>query len=181
MTHYQFETIHPFRDGNGRVGRLLIALQIMRDLEMPVPALHMSPYFERNRRAYYDGLLALSQTGNWLPWITYFLSGIVDQANDTVNRVGALRRLRAEYRAKFQTARGSALLLKVIDLLFTHPGIDVRFAAGQLGVTYNSAQKHVERLVDAGILDEVTGRDRGRVYLARDIIRVAREAVALPG
>lgn len=175
LTHYQFETIHPFNDGNGRIGRLLISIQVLRDLGMELPALHMSAYFESDRRAYYDGLLNLSQTGDWSKWTTYFLKGVIAQARDTSQRLGELRNLRRSYQQKFQRARGSVLTGKAIDLLFRHPAVTARSVAQHLDVTPSAAQRHVDLLVSAGILSEITGRDYGRRYLATGIIRAARE------
>jgi len=179
MAHYQFETIHPFKDGNGRVGRLLIAIQVVRDFQMQLPALHMSAYFEADRRSYYDGLLNLSKTGRWADWTEYFLLGVVRQAKDTVDRLGSLRDLRRAYRQKFERARGSVLTAKAIDLLFQQPAVTIRTLADHLGVTNTAAQQHIKRLEDAGILKEATGKTYGRVFIAREIIDLARKSSKL--
>jgi Fic family protein len=181
MAHYQFETIHPFNDGNGRVGRLLIGLEIVRDFGLPSPALHMSPYFEADRRAYYDGLLAVSQRGALADWTEYFLKGVVTQAEDAIARMGALRRLRREYRGKFEGKQSPEKTLRVIDQLFKNPAVTVRTVADGLQTSPKTAEAHIKRLIEAGLLVEVTGRNYGRVFIAREIVRVARESVKEPG
>lgn len=175
MAHYQFETIHPFRDGNGRVGRLLIALQAAHALDLPAPILQMSPYFEANRRDYYDELLALSQTGNWAGWAQYVLNGVEVSALDAASRLGRLRDLHRRYRVQFETSRNSGLTLRFIDLLFRHPAVTATTAAAKLGVSFPTAQKHLARLAEAGVVAEVSGKARDRIYQANEILGVVKE------
>ncbi len=169
LVHYQFEAIHPFNDGNGRIGRLLIALQLCRENLLPDPLLYLSAWFESHRQEYYDGLLAVSREGRWSEWISFFLRGVADQARDAIVRAGKLLALREEFRGRLQTARTSALALRLLDQLFELPGLTVPFAANLLDVTPRAAQQNVDKLVRAGILREVTGRKRGRIYLAEGI------------
>jgi Fic family protein len=171
LAHYQFETIHPFRDGNGRVGRLLIPLLLISHDRLREPLLYMSAYFERHRSAYYDHLLTLSQTGQWTPWVEYFLRGVEETALESIDEAEALIALRDEWHERFQSARSSALLLKLIDHLFKSPSITIRRAASLLKVTSVSASHNVNKLVDAGILTERTGRKWGRIFVARDILK----------
>lgn len=183
MIHYQFEAIHPFEDGNGRVGRLLISILLDRERALPHPVLYLSAFFERHQRAYYNLLLKVSQEGDWNAWISFFLRGVADQAIDAVERSRALFTLRDRWTAGCQKARASALLLKLIDMLFLNPYIDVPHAAAELGVRPQSAQNNIDQLVSREILGEITGQRRNRVYAAREIIRVleANPAFDEPG
>lgn len=171
LAHYQFETIHPFRDGNGRVGRLLIPLLLISHDRISEPLLYMSAYFERNRTAYYDHLLNVSKTGQWTPWIKFFLVGVEETASESIAEAQALIALRDEWRERFQSARSSALLLKLIDHLFKSPSITISKAATLLRVTDVAASNNVRKLVDAGILTERTGRKWGQVFVAMDILK----------
>jgi Fic family protein len=176
LVHYQFEAIHPFLDGNGRVGRLLVTLQLCHGELLPEPLLYLSAFFEKNRRQYYDLLLSVSRSGNWSGWVNFFLEGVAEQANDAVARTKAVLELWKEYRQRFESARSSALVLRLVDKLFETPAITIPRTADFLGVTYRSASLNVQKLVAAGILKEVTGRDRNKVYLARAILDVAERA-----
>ena len=117
MIHDQFEAIHPF-DGNGRVGRLLNSILLDRERALPHPVLYLSAFFERNQRAYYNLLLKVSQEGDWNAWIGFFLRGAADQSIDAVERSQALIALRERWMAGCQKARASALLVKLVDMLF---------------------------------------------------------------
>ena len=175
MGHYQFEAIHPFLDGNGRVGRLLITLALCVEQILPQPLLYPSAYFERNREAYYDHLLAVSTKGQWGEWLCFFLEGLRTQAVDAQERIARLQQLLADYRARFQTARSSALTLKLIDALFETPMIDFHRAKAALGAKDPTVYKHINALVDSGILAEITGKERNRIWLAREILAAIRD------
>lgn len=179
MIHYQFEAIHPFEDGNGRVGRLLISILLDRERALPHPVLYLSAFFEKHQRAYYSLLSKVSQEGDWNAWIGFFLRGVADQSIDAVERSQALSALRDRWMSTCQKARASALLVKLIDMLFTTPYLDVPRAAAELGVRHQSAQNNIAQLVGEGILEETTGQRRNRVYAAREIIRILEETPAL--
>jgi len=179
LIHYQFEAIHPFLDGNGRVGRLLITLLLCAWDLLPEPLLYLSAYFEAHRQAYYDLLLAVSQRGAWEEWLIFFLRGVATQARDGVVRAGRLQDLRRQYRARFQTARAAARLLQVVDLLFAQPVLTVRQVETALGVNFSTAQRYINRLEKAGLVREVTGRARNRVYQADEVLRVIEEPLPL--
>lgn len=168
--HYQFEAIHPFLDGNGRIGRLLVTLLLCKEGLLPKPLLYLSAYFERNRTDYYSRLLEVSRRGAWEDWLEFFLTGIREQAIDAMQRSDRLLALWRTYRERTQAARASALLLRMIDYLFMNPAVSVPIAARLLGVTVPSAQKSIGRLVNDGILREATGRKRNRVFVADEII-----------
>ena len=172
LVHYQFEAIHPFLDGNGRIGRLLLSLLLCEKGYLTQPILYLSGFLEKHQDQYIDSLLRVSQNGDWIGWVNFFLEGVAEQSKDAVERSRLLLDLRQQYRERAQTARASALPLQLLDELFQIPGLTISMAQGLLGVTYVSAQRSVERLVGLGILEEVTGRQRNRVYLAPEILGI---------
>jgi Fic family protein len=170
--HYQFEAIHPFWDGNGRVGRLLIVLLLIEWNLLPAPLLDLSAYIEPRRDEYYARLLAVSTQGDWVGWLHFFLRAVALQATDAVGRARALQRLREEYRAKVTTARASSLLPQLVDALFITPALTIGRAQQLLAVSRRAATVTVERLVAVGILIEVR-RGARRYFLAKEVIEVA--------
>lgn len=179
LIHYQFETIHPFLDGNGRIGRVLITLLLCAWNLMPEPLLYMSAYFETHRQTYYDLLLAVSRDGAWQDWLTFFLRGVAAQARDGVTRSERLQDLREQYRQQVQAERAAARLLQAVDLLFARPVVTVRDVETALGVNFSTAQRYVNRLERAGLLREITGQTRNRVYRADEILRMLEEPLSL--
>ncbi|MDQ3646591.1 MAG: Fic family protein, partial [Actinomycetota bacterium] len=174
IVHYQFEAIHPFVDGNGRVGRLLISLLLHEWRLLPQPLLYLSAYFERTRSQYYALLLDVSLTGRWEQWIEYFLRGVAEQATDVIERARRLFALRERYRSALQSARSSALPLRLVDHLFEQPAITVAQARSVLGVSPRAARLNVVKLEEAGIVREHTQRARGRIYVADEILDLLR-------
>mgnify|MGYP001605397773 CR=1 FL=1 len=172
LIHSQFEAIHPFLDGNGRIGRLLLTLLLVSWKLLPSPLLYLSAYFERHRQEYYDRLYAVSASGDWRGWLLFVLRGVIEQAQEANDLAKHLEDLQIAWRAKFEKARGSALLLKMVDLLFENPVWTVGEMQGNLGVSFESARENVSRLIAAGMLREVSGRLRNRVYVAEEILRV---------
>jgi len=170
LIHYQFETIHPFRDGNGRVGRLLIPLLLCSHKRLEAPILYLSAFFESHRDAYVDLLLHVSQTGEYKPWLDFFLRGVHESAEDAVQQATALLSLRQQYHRKFQSGRSSALLIRLIDRLFQVPSITIGGAAELLGVSQQAAANNIRKLEQAGILVETTGKRRSQQFLANQII-----------
>lgn len=173
LVHYQFETIHPFRDGNGRVGRIIVPLLLCSYERLEGPTLYLSSYFERHRTQYTDLLLRVSQTGEFGSWVRFFLEAVDVSASESIRRAEALLQLREEYRRRLQQSRASAALLALVDGLFERPSVSLAHAATLLGgVTPAAASANVRKLVDAGILAEVTGRKRDQRFVANEIIRV---------
>lgn len=172
LVHYQFEAIHPFMDGNGRLGRLLIALQLREREYLPQPLLYLSAYFERHSDAYRDHLLNVSRSGSWDAWIEFFLSGVAEQASDTAQRSYRLLALLDQYQAWGLSASRTGNLARLVELLFIRPVISLADAETGLGVTQPGASRLVQQLVDRGILVEITGRQRNRRFAAREIIAV---------
>jgi Fic family protein len=171
LIHYQFEAIHPFLDGNGRVGRLLITLLLCAWDLLPQPLLYLSAYFEAHRQEYYDHLLGVSQYGAWEAWLRFFLRGVVEQSSDAMIRAAQLQTLHAQYHQRFQTMRAAARLLQVVDLFFIRPILGIPQVAEALGVSHQSAGRYVETLEAEGVLREITGRARNRVYRADEVLQ----------
>lgn len=168
--HYQFEAIHPFLDGNGRVGRLLISLLFQEWELLPKPLLYLSAYFESRRNEYYERILAVSTKGDWAGWLRFFLEGVSTESRDVIDRARRLIDLREDYHGRLQVTRASALLIKLVDHLFERPAIRISMAQEHLGVTFRAAAQNVQKLVDARILHEATGRDRNRIFVASEIL-----------
>jgi cell filamentation protein, protein adenylyltransferase len=176
MVHYQFEAIHPFLDGNGRVGRLLVALLLIEWGLISQPLLYLSAFFETHRSEYYDHLLAVSQRGEWESWLFFFLRGVSSQSLDAIGRIERLGRLRTAYQERLTKERAASRLLQTTDVLFERPILNIRQLEAALGVPYRTAQRYVERLVEIGILREVTGQARNRLYRADEIINLLEPA-----
>jgi Fic family protein len=170
LVHYQFEAIHPFLDGNGRVGRLLVILLLCEWGLLPQPLLYLSAYFDANRQEYYDRLLRVSQQGDWEGWLNFFLSGVSIQSLDAVKRIARLQGLRSTYQSRLQPLRVARRLLQTVDVLFARPIISVRQVEVALQISYKSAQRYVERLIELGLLREITGQARNRLYCADEVL-----------
>jgi Fic family protein len=172
LIHYQFEAIHPFRDGNGRIGRLLISLLLSSWNLLPQPLLYLSAFFERNRADYYDLLLSISERGAWNEWLTFFLRGVAEQSRDAIQRAKQLQDLQQQWRQLLTQARASALLIHLADRLFETPILTIPQASKLLNVTYHSAQRNVEKLIEAGVLRQIGEGSHNRVFIADAILRV---------
>lgn len=170
LIHYQFEAIHPFLDGNGRIGRLLAILLLVEWGLLSQPWLYLSAFFEALRLEYYDRLLAVSQRGEWENWLSFFLGGVSNQCEDAIARIERLQRLRAAYQEQVTGERTEDRLAQVIDVLFERPILNIRQLEAALGVPYRTAQRYVEKLQVLSILREVTGRARNRIYQADEIL-----------
>jgi Fic family protein len=170
--HQQFEAIHPFLDGNGRIGRLLISLLLVEWGLLPLPLLYLSAYFERERQAYYDLLWGVNARGDWRAWVLFFLRGIAEQAQDAGARAKRLQDLQAGWRVRIARERAPALTLSLIDELFRSPMVTIPHVAKLLNVTYHSAQRHVDRLSQAGILVQVADQPSGKLFAAREILEI---------
>jgi len=178
MIHYQFEAIHPFEDGNGRVGRLLVSLLLDSERALPHPVLYLSAYFEKHRTEYYEHLMRVGQRGAWSAWIEFFLRGVADQSIDAVERAQQLVALRERWADACQTARTSALLVRLVDALFHNPIVNVARAGKLLNVRAQSAQNSIDQLIERGILREITGKRRNRVYAAPGILGILEQMPA---
>lgn len=171
LIHYQFEAIHPFPDGNGRLGRLLVSILLCAWNLLPQPLLYLSAFFETNRPDYYANLRGVSEKGNWNSWLSFFLNGVSSQAIDAAARVKRINDLRENYRQRFQQGRSAARLLQVVDLLFARPLISVRTVEEELALPYPTAERYIDELVKQGILVG-TGKARNRIFKADEILQV---------
>ncbi|MGB7094976.1 MAG: Fic family protein [Anaerolineales bacterium] len=170
LIHYQFEAIHPFLDGNGRIGRLLIILLLNAWELLPQPLLYLSAYFEANRQEYYDRLLAVSQQGKWEDWLHFFLSGVSVQSLDSMQRISQMQTLYNAYAEQLNVERASKRLIETLDVLFKRPIVTIRQVESALDVPYRSAARYVEKFVQLGILMEITGQSRNRIFRAEEIL-----------
>ena len=169
ILHYQFETIHPFRDGNGRIGRLLITLYLCKTGLLSQPLLYLSAYLEKERDSYYDLLLDVSKTGNIESWLKFYLKGVTIQSNDALERSIKLEDYKLECRQILQEKTRSLKVLQILDRLFINPFIKIPEAAKIIGSHYPTAKSNIATLVDLGILEEFGDRKKERIYQARTI------------
>ena len=177
LIHYQFEAIHPFEDGNGRIGRLLLPLLFVEKGTLSHPLIQLSAYFEQHRREYYDHLLQISQTGEWQPWIQFFLRAVRQESNEAVLHTRAILDLRNQYREKMEQAGASAQALKIVDDLFITPAVTVTGVAKRLRASYPTAELLVRKLVRAGILSSDKTRRRNRVFQASEILNLVQKGL----
>ena len=169
MLHYQFEAIHPYEDGNGRVGRLLIALYLLTSQVLSQPLLYLSAYFERDRQRYYDELLAVSKTGDWEQWLRYFLAGVRQESRDVLARIRRLRQLHDDYREVLQQKRAPASALQLLDDFFVNPFMTVSGAANSLDMTVAGARRVLNRLIDAGLV-RLNRASWPHLYVAHEVL-----------
>jgi len=172
--HYQFEAIHPFRDGNGRIGRLLLVILLCDWKLLSHPLIYLSGYFDKHRDAYLDHLLAVSQRGAWEEWLRFFLQAVDEQAREAFERATSLLALREQYRERLQALRASSAALRLVDALFVRPILTVPVARGLLKMTYRGAQQVLLKLERAKIITEwrrVSG-GRPKAFFAEEIIRL---------
>lgn len=161
VSHAQFETIHPFLDGNGRVGRLLITLLLCERGILHKPLLYLSYYFKAHRAQYYDRLMAVRHDGDWEGWIKFFLRGVVEVSQAATATSREILALREQHR---EALRDNAMAQQLLDILFERPIVSIRTVEGALNTSYVTAQRTVEHLEAQGILREITGRKRNRRY-----------------
>jgi len=173
LFHYQFETIHPYGDGNGRLGRLLITLQLYDAGYLERPNLYLSEYFNRNKPTYVDRLEAVRFDGSWEPWLSFFIEGIARQAHESVDRTLSLARLKRQYDAEYggKSYTKNQLALK----LFERPYITSKTVQRLFDVGQPTASRVINELVDEGVLEEVTGKGRNREYRAREIFEILEQ------
>lgn len=166
VAHYQFEVIHPFLDGNGRIGRLMIPLMLVLRDALPQPLLYLSAFFEQHRSEYYDHLLITSQKGDLMPWIAFFLRGVRQQARDSEERTVRLVELQHQMRNQLLEEGRPNSVIRLAELLFAVPLVTAARVETLIGITRPTAQSALDALVERGDLSEITGRPRGRIYRA---------------
>ena len=176
IIHYQFETIHPFFDGNGRIGRLIMPLLLCHAGTISKPMLYLSAYFERRRVEYNDHMFSVSADGRWTQWITFFLNGVTIQSRDSRLRMRQLQTLRAQYWGRISRARNAPALLKLIDALIELPAMSNGRAQSILGQTLQSSSSAVDRLVKEGILVPFERPGRTEYFVAPGIFEIIDRA-----
>lgn len=172
LMHYQFETIHPFCDGNGRIGRSLITLYLCKKNKISKPLLYASDYFEKHRLEYYDVLLNTNKTGRFENWIKFFLEAIKVQSEDALDRTIKIEKLRENYQAKTKNHKQATNLLNVIDILFMNPFVQINQIAKNLKITYPTAKKTVKNLIKLNVLKPVGKEERNKLFVAYEILDV---------
>lgn len=174
MTHYQFETIHPFSDGNGRIGRVLISRSMVKEGLLEQPVVYISAYINEHRRKYVDMLLRISQEGGdaWSDWIGFILDAIRTQALDTIWRSEELIALKIRFHDLLKKDDAPTRLFPVVDGLFSTPALNVADLMNKTDISKTTAGKDVVRLERLGILREYTGKERERDWLAQEIVDI---------
>lgn len=181
LAHAQFETIHPFLDGNGRVGRLLITFLLCEKGVLHQPLLYLSSYLKAHRAEYYDRLSAIRTDGDWEGWLRFFLTGIHEVSESATTTARRILALRDELKDLISgRMAGHAMGFRVLDYLFEHPLTNIQLVAGGLNCAYLTASKLVTEFTDLGILREITGQKRNRRYRFDPYILIFDEASALP-
>jgi Fic family protein len=165
LVHAQFETIHPFLDGNGRIGRLLITFLLCQRGVLQSPLLYLSHYIKAHRSEYYDRLSAIRTNGDWEGWLKFFMQGISEVSQAATATARAILDLRESHRQLIgQTLGASAYGLRLLDLLFERPLVNIRLVENFLNCAYATASKIVEQFIQLGLLEEITGWQRNRLY-----------------
>lgn len=173
LMHYQFEAIHPFLDGNGRIGRLLITFFLWERGLLTQPLLYLSAFFDRYRDDYYSRLLAVSKCGDWRGWIEFFLRGVISQSKDALSDAKKIIELHEKYRHRLEaTKKVPESAYRLIEELFGNPVLSISSLGKKWGIPFNSVKTGVLRLVSLGILREETGRKRNKFYMASELIEL---------
>jgi len=175
LIHYQFETIHPFLDGNGRIGRLLITLYLMQQGVLTTPALYISYFLKRNRIEYYDRMTEVRHKDNYEQWIKFFLSAIYESSEDATNTIDKLTILHDKNVAVIKEfGRGAKTALRIFTYLETNPIIDIQKTATTLGMVFNTVSSAVIRLTQAGILAQSNDANRNRTFVYSEYLEILR-------
>jgi len=176
LAHWFFEAIHPFGDGNGRIGRLLITLTLCMRGALPGPLLYLSPYIEEHRREYYDGLLAVSRDGDFGGWLAYMLRAFATQARAATATIRRIADVREELRENVRAKSRSTNLLTLLDLLFENPFVSAPRAAELMDVSGQTVRNLLGTLLEIGVVEQFGERQRNRVYYAPRLMRILEQA-----
>jgi Fic family protein len=178
IAHAQFETIHPFMDGNGRVGRLLITFLLVHRGVLHRPLLYLSLYLKRHRLDYYDSLTAVRHEGDWESWLTFFVRGVAETAEEASDKARRIVALREAQRERILAGGAPTNALRLLDFLYKRPMVDVRLVSDSLDVSFATANKLVEQLEDMDIVRETSGRKRDRVFRFQPYLDLFEEEAA---
>ena len=175
IVHYQFETIHPFLDGNGRTGRLLIILYLISTGLLNKPVLYISDFFERNRMSYYDSLAMVKKTDNMTQWLKFFLNGVVETAKSSIKTFDRIIKLKNDVDNKIsKIGKKAANGQRLIELLYSEPKVNSKTVSEKLGISVVSANGLLSTFVEIGILEEKTGFNRNRYYVFEEYVKIFR-------
>ena len=178
LCHYQFETIHPFLDGNGRIGRLLITLLLIEQKILPSPILYLSAFFEATRDEYYKQLYNLSKNGDWNEWFIYFLNGVAEQSKDALSRAERINELLNKW--KMEAAQsGSKVAVQIVEQFAVNPYLTINKISKELDIAYSTVQRGVEKLEKNNIIKQTNDNKRDKVYCAIEILHILEEPVSL--
>ncbi|MCK4517525.1 Fic family protein [Candidatus Babeliales bacterium] len=178
LCHYQFEAIHPFLDGNGRVGRLLIILLLVEQKVLPSPLLYLSAFFEATRNEYYRQLYSISSNGSWNDWLVYFLNGVAVQSEDVLSRTERINKLICKWNKEITDNRSQAPV-EIIQQLAVNPYVTIKKIAKELDVAYSTAQRAVQKLLEKNIIKQVGEGKRDKVYCATEILEILEESAKI--
>jgi Fic family protein len=174
--HHEFAYIHPFFDGNGRIGRLLIALQLVDSDILTKPTLYLSAFFEKNRNSYYDSLTMVRQTHNLEQWVKFFLNGVIDTANAGISTFKKVISLRQQYEDKIMTLGSRAKnAQKLLYYMFSRPIVNNKIVQKKHGISFNSANRLIKSLTDLGLLEEITGHSRNRLFVLKEYLELFKK------
>jgi len=180
LVHYQFESIHPFLDGNGRVGRLLITFYLYFREVLHRPLLYLSYYFKKNRQEYYDRLNMVRDKGDYEQWIAFFLKGVVETADSAVETARKILELQTKHRELLWKKKlSSPLAVGIVELLFQKPYVSVNDVAKEFSISFQAASTLVSQLEGAGILHEITGKKRDKRFIYAAYISILSEGTGL--
>jgi Fic family protein len=174
LIHAQFETIHPFLDGNGRIGRLLITFILVHDHILERPLLYLSYYFKRNRGEYYERLNNIRDKGDWEGWLKFFLKGVYEVSREAVETAKEIIGLQERDRSRLANSPNG---LKLMDHLFTNPLVTIKEIRRITGVSDATAGRLAKQMIELGVLSEITGYARNRKFLYKDYFSMLREGV----
>ena len=175
VAHYQFETLHPFTDGNGRVGRLLAIMQLVHAGLLHEPVLNLSPWLETYREDYQDHLLQTSRCGDFDPWVQFFCSAVEQQALEQVKRIDRLVQWKVDTLSELASAGMAGVVLRIAEDLIGYPFITPKLASEIYGRTYQACNTAIARLVERGVLTERTGKKYNRIFSAPDVLKIVEE------
>ncbi len=169
LIHHQFESIHPFPDGNGRIGRIINVLYLTRQQLLDIPILYLSRYITRNKGGYYAQLQAVRDTGDWEPWLLYMLRAVSETATDTLALIEGIKKLMADYKHRLRTDHPRLYSQDLLNNLFRHPYTRIEFIQHDLGVTRQTAARYLDALADAGMLAKHQA-GRNKYYINRPLV-----------
>jgi len=180
IAHAQFETIHPFLDGNGRVGRLLITFLLCEQGILQRPLLYLSYYFKQHRTEYYDRLQSVRDQGDWEGWLKFFLRGVHEVAQEATQTARSIVNLREGHRKLIaeKGGRTAGNMMRLLDRLYDHPIVTVNLVEKIVGIKFPNANNLTKSFVELGLLNEISGKDRGRVFLYQDYFRLFQDQEA---